>query len=741
MDRPAPRVLIYGDANMNTIDGSAIWVQSTVQLFAHAGCAVTMLLRTPVETRRHLEALEGLPSVTIVRPFEDGLVDKRAGDRLDAARASALLRRLDDGSRFDAVVLRGFELISRVVDDGGFEGRLWIYLTDLPQDVTRLDATTTDRLEAAAAVARFVLCQTEELRAYLETVVPAACGRAVLFPPVVPEPAFPVPPERAAAGAPLKLVYSGKFAPAWNTLPMTELPRRLAEQGVPARLHALGDKVDYDPQDPGYRRRMLEALRHTPDVVWHGGQTRQAAMRLAADADVGLGWRAASLDTSLELSTKVLEYGIVGLPVVLNRTPMHEALLGVDYPFFARSIDDVVDRLTLAATDAPLYAEAARRCRAAAQPFVFGAAVERTRTLLDMALPEAPAALAARAAPLRVLVAGHDLKFFDRILEDLGAVPGIELRVDRWPDLAVHDPAVSGELVAWADVVICEWFGPNAVWFSAHKRPGQRLIVHLHRFELYRPWPGQARIEAIDQVVCVSQHFARVALQRTGWPGTKVGVIPNYVDDRQLDRPKLEGARFHLGMIGIAPALKRMDLGLDILAALRRDDPRYQLFVKTKMPWDYPGIWARLEERRAFEAVLRRVQMDPAVRHAVTFDAFGPNVPAWLRRIGWVLSTSDGESFHLAPADGAASGAVPVIRAWPGADTIYDPRWVHADAPAMAQAIASLAARDAWDVERRRAQAEMRAAYGLDGVARAWRAVLTDDLPGTVAAPVVDPFA
>ena len=29
-----------------------------------------------------------------------------------------------------------------------------------------------------------------------------------------------------------------------------------------------------------------------------------------------------------------------------------------------------------------------------------------------------------------------------------------------------HDPEQSRELVDWADVVICEWCGPNAVWYS-----------------------------------------------------------------------------------------------------------------------------------------------------------------------------------------------------------------------------------------------------------------------------------
>ena len=135
---------------------------------------------------------------------------------------------------------------------------------------------------------------------------------------------------------------------------MTRLPALLASRGVTAEVHMVGDKVHDDPRDAGYKRRMRAALGEvgsaTADgVIWHGGQPRAEAMRIAAEGDIGLSWRHPELDASLELSTKVLEFGQLGLPVILNRTPMHEALLGADYPLFAASLDDVADVAALAA--------------------------------------------------------------------------------------------------------------------------------------------------------------------------------------------------------------------------------------------------------------------------------------------------------------------------------------------------------------------------------------------------------
>src|ERR1700680_2428652 len=83
-----------------------------------------------------------------------------------------------------------------------------------------------------------------------------------------------------------------------------------------------------------------------------GPRPRQEARQPAASCHIGLSWRDQSLDASLELSTKVLEFGLLGLPVILNRTPLHEELLGADYPLFARDLSDVADTAAAAARGA-----------------------------------------------------------------------------------------------------------------------------------------------------------------------------------------------------------------------------------------------------------------------------------------------------------------------------------------------------------------------------------------------------
>ena len=217
------RALVYGDIDLNLIDGSAIWLQSVTQALARAGCAVTLVLKAPVRTSRLIAPLLAEPGITVRRPFEEHLVEGPEPVRPPAV--AGLLTTLDAEQPHDLVVLRGRAMTAAVAKSDAFTGRLWAYLTDVPQSVPGLTPEAADELGMIASAARYLLCQTEELRCFLESSIPAACGKCVLLPPILADvpPTRPVTPPRgaAAAGTPLRLVYTGKFAPRWNTLEMT----------------------------------------------------------------------------------------------------------------------------------------------------------------------------------------------------------------------------------------------------------------------------------------------------------------------------------------------------------------------------------------------------------------------------------------------------------------------------------------------------------------------------------------
>jgi glycosyltransferase involved in cell wall biosynthesis len=328
---------------------------------------------------------------------------------------------------------------------------------------------------------------------------------------------------------------------------------------------------------------------------------------------------------------------------------------------------------------------------------------------------------------LRIGVVSYDLRFFTPILDHLKAAAGVEVRVDRWRSLHAHNGDATDALMDWADVIISEWCGPYAALASRRVRPDQRLIIRLHRFELHDGYCAEVDIDNTEAVVAVDPHYRELVLDATGWPEEKVRYIPNLIDTKRFALLKAPEARFRIGMLGANSSRKRLDLALDVVEEVRAEDPRFRLLVKSTRPQETKWVWSNPTERAYFERVLPRVETLEA-DGALEWSEYGEDVPAWLQQVGFVLSTSDDESFHMAPAEGMASGAVPVVRAWPGATTVYDRRWIHETTTDMARAILALAAEpEAWDRAAKQGRSEVIEQYDEAVVLPMWSDLVFGD--------------
>jgi glycosyltransferase involved in cell wall biosynthesis len=370
------------------------------------------------------------------------------------------------------------------------------------------------------------------------------------------------------------------------------------------------------------------------------------------------------------------------------------------------------------------------------------AANEDERGLLEAFVPESagkvlvagqampgmarPSSAATGKAPaLRVLLAGHDLKFTGELVTHLQERPDYVLTMDRWTSLHAHDAPASERALADADTIICEWAGGNAVWYSQNIRPQQRLIIRLHGFEVHGDWLPDIDITKVDTVVLVSEFFREQVLAATGWPREKTMVIPNMVDTADFLRPKESGAEFRLGLAGMVPWFKRPDRALDILAALLDRDDRYSLHIRSRHPWEYDWFWnGRVGEQDAYRQFYSRLREDPRLRSRVAFEEYGPDMASWFRRIGFCLSPSHRETFHVAPLEGAASGAVPVFLERPGAAEIFDSRWVFANPAAAADFIHATATKPDAGAAERAAALDLAGRYDTAAVLPHWNDLL-----------------
>ncbi|QRP61481.1 glycosyl transferase [Corynebacterium minutissimum] len=661
------KAILYGDISPNVIDGSSIWLVSMAELLAGIFDEVHFQLKQPVKDDKLMSSLAELVNVTIYEPQVDELDPESA-----ALACEALVKQLQP----TAVVCRGINACNAFCLRNAIAPLLWSYVTELPFPPERISPNNRNRLSRIAQRSRRLFAQTESARSYLEAIAPPAAGKVVLLNPMIPDSYFskskemPWPPNGE-----LRIVYSGKFARDWKTLEMLELPRALRKLGVPASLTVVGDKFNRDLNDPTWLARMQEALssaHNDPEsgVRWLGGLPRSESMNEIAAADLGLGWRTPQLDGGLEISTKALEYGACRTIPIINQTHSNEEHFGSDYPFFVTS-DATVDDLAETIVNAlPSGLSASARAFAASAAY----SMEQTRIRIARAF-ERSGALASfnsnDSSVTKVVIASHDLKFMGELMDHLQRSPKFEVQVDRWSTLHEHDEQESLRLLAWADTIFCEWAGPSLAWYSKQNLGNTRLVSRLHRFELDGPWMSDVNWDTVSGMIFVSELYRRMALEKLPIQYEQTSVIPNAVDLDDFDRPKNADARFTLGFVGMVPIHKRPDRALTLLERLLAVDDRYILRFKGRMPWEYPYEWKNPIQKQMYLEFFNRIGSDPILRRHIIFDDFSADVASWQRNIGFILSPSEVESFHMAPAEGMAARSVPIFWKRPGVDEIF----------------------------------------------------------------------
>lgn len=681
------QILVYAPINYGIVDGSAIWLQSICKVLSLLpGTEVDLLaFAAPTDFWEPLDGVRNtwLPSHAIFTNSE--LSTLAAGDVLRPDQACDAIKILEQLQPYDYLVVRGREAAGKLAQVSDLKSKLIVYLTDVDEELLWVDEDRSEALQElrqTISKAALVLCQTPLLGALIEELAPEASAKIAYLPPMLPDSTFtgkrPCP-----TGGRLKMLYAGKFATEWATEEMIDVIQAIGGDSGPIDLHVYGDK--FNKSKDGFFDRVAPRLEAQEGFTWHGAVSRKEMLTSMPDFDLGFAFRHATLDASPEISTKLIEYAASGVAPLLNRTPSHEAYFGSDYPLFANTTEElerVLRQVASGEIDLTSTLDFAQSKIQRHKMSNVAGLLERVLSRIEPVLP--PNNPAHRP---NLLIAGHDLKFMGDLKEKLFHRENFRINEVVWPRFQGGGEVETLAALQSAKIVFCEWALENAVFCSKNKQPDQTLIVRFHRFELGTPYPQRIQIENVDKIVTVSEHMASHLAQAYQWPANKIMVIPNSIDCALLDRPKTKSARFNLGMLGALPMLKRLDLAADLLEVLRDKDPRFMLHIKSKMPWDMPWIWNSGKQFSFYEKIFDRFRRNNLLRGAVQIDHHGPDVARWFQKIGWILSTSDVESFHLAGIEGMASGATPVVKDRLGAKDIFPEKYVFSDIESMAAMI------------------------------------------------------
>jgi glycosyltransferase involved in cell wall biosynthesis len=214
------------------------------------------------------------------------------------------------------------------------------------------------------------------------------------------------------------------------------------------------------------------------------------------------------------------------------------------------------------------------------------------------------------------------------------------------------------EAIGWADIVWLEWCWDHAVWATRNNvLGGKPCVIRLHSIEaIQTDFPAGVDWHQIDRLVTVSDDIAAVVRDR--FPAAPASiVIPNGIDMERFVPGQPD--RFRVAWVGHLEPKKNPMLLLQIAHRLHSLDPRYRFHVA--------GAFTDLRTAR----YLRQMMPALGLGGVVTFDGAVSDMPTWYADKGALLSTSMYESFGLNIGEAMATGAFPVVHAFPGADRLW----------------------------------------------------------------------
>lgn len=276
---------------------------------------------------------------------------------------------------------------------------------------------------------------------------------------------------------------------------------------------------------------------------------------------------------------------------------------------------------------------------------------------------------------LNLLFVGHDFKFIDKFIDYCNSKIEYNVKLDKWKSHNIHDEKYSKKCIDWADVIFCEWGLGNVKWYSNNKKKHQKLIIRIHSQERRTDYYKYFNINNIDKVICVSPYMVEEISKLMKINKEKIVSIYNYVDCKYFDKNKINEANYNIALVGICPKSKRLDIALDIFNKIVEKDSRYKLYIKGKLPNEYPWLIRIEDEKSYYDKVFNKIK-NSKYKDNIVFEKFDKNLDIFFTKIGYILSTSDFESFHLTVAEGMSSGSIPIILNWDGCEQIYPNQYI-----------------------------------------------------------------
>jgi len=211
-------------------------------------------------------------------------------------------------------------------------------------------------------------------------------------------------------------------------------------------------------------------------------------------------------------------------------------------------------------------------------------------------------------------------------------------------------------VLSWADL---SWFDfcTMGTIFASRQPRDSKIVCRLHSFETFMPFPQQVDWDNVNALVFVADHIRSRVMPGLSTNGCKIRVIENGVDPSIFEfsvRKKLNT----VGFVGPINGRKNLPMAMAIVGEINK---RKQGDVDLIICGDVQDVFLPQYIERAKSVYGIKVT---SLGHLHSMKSFYGSVDC-------ILSTSLWESFQYALAEGMASGCVPLVHNWEGAESIW----------------------------------------------------------------------
>ncbi|WP_144653572.1 glycosyltransferase [Campylobacter coli] len=659
-----PVILLYGDINLNIVDGSSIWLSS---IFNLAILEAHVIVFSKVNVKNNLVVSnfinKGEFDYLLLEPKDLNLKED-----LSIEKVSQILNYIDFFvPNIQLLITRGIVITQELIKNNNFKYRLVPYLTDfydLNEEGIQLKKTMDSFFKNTNRHVKFWLWQTQEMKEFVEKNTGIRFDNSYYFPPIVFSMSDDKKQNYMKKSDEIVIGYGGKIQPEWGILELILKTKELNDKGKKIKLLIVSSKIS-----------ARSSFRHSEDFVkkikkyltfdfieFYSNLNREQTLEKLCSVDYLYGFRPEYFEEyTLEISTKILEALVLEKPIICYPNKINQKLFGFQYPYFIKDINELDKIIENKPQDKIDY-------KLLVSQYLY----ENRRNFFKDKIFD--------VKNKKITIASHDYKFIDHFYSYLKSI-GFMVDKDlwEWGDSKYLDRSV--HCLNSSDVILCEWGLANAVWYSKNINSGKKLYIRSHLQEINqkaKKFGHQIEINNVEKNIFVSERVRDIACNLFSWNICKTSIINNYILHSDFTIGKNKKFSFNFGMVGITPQRKRLDRALDLMELVLKKYPTAKLYIKGVRPEQYEWMHApgRIHELEYYYNEYKRIEQNILLKNAVIFDEYDNNMPEWYQKIDFILSPSDFESFHYALADGIVSGCIPIIWNWEESSVIYKQDWI-----------------------------------------------------------------